>query len=587
MASSLQAQNEAHALYKHPKVIPATYQAFYNTDSLVGNTVSFKNLSKKNKLKYLNNYKHQLKYMAESGLIYFDWQPVDKYLNDLLNKLTPDSLKTKIEVKVFVVKDVIYNAMSMPNGHIYINIGLLANLKSEAALCFIIAHELAHYLKAHHLKNYKQTLLNEGRNKTAYYRFTHNNKHLEIEADEIAMALLLAQNIPIDDAIDVFKLMHRGGKISNLNSMRLYFVKKRVNAVAKKTGLDKPLNNFEEINTLCKNELLNVLLEKNDYINCIKMGLDKLTENKHSKAAYFAAEAMRRYLLLYPENAHIRLDTLLSKHIAKNNITIFDSLNNGILQKEISSVFKELTSISNKLNNAELYFTTALYNLKNYQEQPLIKEDLTNYLNKENNQYKLLAEHLLVGADVEEEMTTTKPVILVDVIKSIKYSETKQQIDFEKQNNLNATITPKLKQWLYAKYAGSKVVFIEDLIKAEFNTAIKLQSFFNVEDSLLSDTAINVFFLRPDAFELFKLLETNTIQYLKIETKEASKLGNDNVFNPLSFPSKISYLINEKRQFSIKKTSIDDNETFSVEENTFNGGIRLSKITNYLETVIE
>jgi len=120
MLSSLFGQNGVDTKYQHPKVIPPSYQLYYNTDSTLTYDSTVEKLSKKSKLKYLNNYKEQLKYMAESGLIYFDWQPVDGYLNDLLFKLTPDSLKNEIKTKAFVKKEITNNAMSMPNGHIYI-----------------------------------------------------------------------------------------------------------------------------------------------------------------------------------------------------------------------------------------------------------------------------------------------------------------------------------------------------------------------------------------------------------------------------------------------------------------------------------
>ena len=588
MSFSIRAQNKPHATYQHPKIIPPSFQLFYTTDSVTINDDAVEKLSKKAQLKYINNYKQQLKFWAESGLVYFNWMPVETYLNDLLFKLIPDSLKNKIQPKVFVKKDITNNAMSMPNGHIYINVGLLANLKSEPALAFIIAHELAHYLKKHHIKNYKQTLLkNNSKSKLGFYRFTHNNKHLEIEADEVAINLLVKQNIPIVDAIDVFKLMQNKGKVFNLTSMRLYFIEKKVSQIAKKTTQSKSNIKFSEISQLCKNEFFSVLLEKNYYLSCIKLGLSISDENNFYKIAYFTAEAIRRYLLLYPNCAHKNIKTVLAENATESNIFTFDSINNNTLQKKLITVFQELAAVTNRQQNPELLFTNALYEMQNLQNQSQAKTHLNNYLVKENIEHALLAKHLFETEQEDQPGNVGDQVILVDVITSFKQTRSKQQVAFENQAFLNTTINPKLKQWLYAKYTGYKIVFVEDLIKTNFNTAIRIQNFFSKQDTTLLDVKSSLFLLEPEAFDLFERLEASSIQYLKIETSEGSKLENDNVFNPLSLPYKLKYLLRDKHLFSIKQVSVKPNGFLNIKQNTFTGKANLRNITSYFKEIIE
>lgn len=585
--SSLCAQNDVCTLYEHPKVIPASHQFFYNTDSIISCDVVLDKLSKKEQVKYITNYKQQIKYMAESGQIYFNWQPVDSYLNDLLHKLTPDSLKNKIESVVFVKKDITNNAISMPNGHIYINVGLLANLKNEGALAFIIAHELAHYLKKHHLKNYTQTLHSNNKRGATYYRFKHNNKHLEIEADEIALNLLKAQNIPITGAVDVFQLLKSKGKNPNLTSMRLYFIEKQVSEITQKQDQLEQNKQFIEINLICKNEFLNILLENKFYKTCIELGLSNTNENNFLNSNYFTAEAIRRYLVDYPDSSSKTIEELFSEN-TKAPINIVDSFSNSVLSKKLSTVFKELTSINNKVKYPELYFTNALYQFQQTKNIALAETDIKNYLNKTNIKHAVYAKYLLKNAQAIEVEDSFKSIILVDVFTSTKQAANGFQVDFEKQNYLNEILSTKLKQWLYAKYAGSKIIFIEDLIKADFITAIELQSFFNSQDTTLTGRSYESILLsQPNTYELFNRLGASSVQYFKIETKEGLQLENESVVNPINFPSKLAYIIKEKHQFLIKNITLQPSESCSFKQNSYKGNVKINKVTNAFEQLLD
>lgn len=540
---------------------------------------TIENLSKKESLKYIKDYTNQLKYFAESGLIYFNWQPVDGYLNDLLYKLIPDSLKNVLDAKIFVKKDITNNAISMPNGHIYINVGLLANLKSEAALAFVIAHELAHYLNKHHIKNYKQTLQNERKYDTNFYRFTHNNKHLEIEADVIAIDLLKEQGMPFEDAIEVFELLQSNGETHKLNRMREFFVKKQIGNYTKKTH---QLNqHFDEVSHLSKDELFRILLNENQYVGCLKLGLRSYDQNNYNNSTYFIAEAIRRYLLLHPNDANETIEQILVSNEQEVDYSV-DSVNLDIHKKKLKTIFKELTSFNNKLKNSELYFAKALHDTTH-----LEKNDLKSYLQKEKPVYALLAKYLINNKHQDLQIQDTKPVILVDVFKSFKQCNNMQQVDFEKQSQLNTIIFPKLKQLLYAKYSGHKIVFIKDLIEVDFNIANKLQTFFNTSDTTLIDNPQLLFYLKPEAFELFHLLQTTSIQYMQIEAKEGLKNYNNNVINPINLISKLTYLLKEKNTYSIKKIEIVPNEVYSVQKSsTKSGRVRLNKVLDCFEELL-
>ena len=50
-----------------------------------------------------------------------------------------------------VMRDASINAFAMPNGHIYLNVGLLAKLENQAQVAFVMAHEAAHVIQQHSL----------------------------------------------------------------------------------------------------------------------------------------------------------------------------------------------------------------------------------------------------------------------------------------------------------------------------------------------------------------------------------------------------------------------------------------------------
>ena len=51
--------------------------------------------------------------------------------------------------KLHLYRDDSINAFCLPNGSIYVNTGLLKQIKSDDVLAFILGHEIAHYVARH------------------------------------------------------------------------------------------------------------------------------------------------------------------------------------------------------------------------------------------------------------------------------------------------------------------------------------------------------------------------------------------------------------------------------------------------------
>lgn len=96
------------------------------------------------------------KALRRRGSLYGDAK-VDKYLQSVLDELYPEF---KGAVRVRALNDPDLNAFAMPNGSIYVHLGLLARLENEAQLAAVLAHEGAHFVYRHgyqRMQNVKTT----------------------------------------------------------------------------------------------------------------------------------------------------------------------------------------------------------------------------------------------------------------------------------------------------------------------------------------------------------------------------------------------------------------------------------------------
>jgi predicted Zn-dependent protease len=74
------------------------------------------------------------------------------YLDSVAVRLLAAQGESAQKVRFLVVRDALLNAVTMPNGFIYIHSGLLATLQNEAQLAVLLGHEIEHYLGRHPLR---------------------------------------------------------------------------------------------------------------------------------------------------------------------------------------------------------------------------------------------------------------------------------------------------------------------------------------------------------------------------------------------------------------------------------------------------
>jgi hypothetical protein len=88
--------------------------------------------------------------MFLSGNVVFG-DPIGKYVNEVADSLLVNFPEIRKQVRFYITKSPVANAYSTDNGVIFINVGLIARVKNEAQLAFIIAHEVVHYYYKHNI----------------------------------------------------------------------------------------------------------------------------------------------------------------------------------------------------------------------------------------------------------------------------------------------------------------------------------------------------------------------------------------------------------------------------------------------------
>ncbi len=81
---------------------------------------------------------------------------VQRYVNDVGRWLTLQTERPDLPWQFAVLDDEDVNAFASPGGYVFITKGLLMHMKSESELAGVLAHEISHVLRKHHLNAIKK-----------------------------------------------------------------------------------------------------------------------------------------------------------------------------------------------------------------------------------------------------------------------------------------------------------------------------------------------------------------------------------------------------------------------------------------------
>jgi len=177
----------------------------------------------------------------QSGEVYLGWDEMETYLNKVLDKIMPDSCKNNPRIHVFPARSSDFNAFCLHDGSIFFNVSFFAELTNEAAVAFILGHELSHYLKRDAVLTYnkrKEIAIEKEKKKNRYHSYdlelADYNKEQESTADSLGAILAANAGYDINFVIGSFYKLKgfTEGSYSKARSARISMALKNEDAVS-------------------------------------------------------------------------------------------------------------------------------------------------------------------------------------------------------------------------------------------------------------------------------------------------------------------------------------------------------------------
>lgn len=343
-------------------------------------------------------------YDYKYGNIYPSFYGYEKYIKDVLCQIVKDTSLTN-KINVYLYYDSELNVSMDIYGNIRVYIGAFNYLNNEAELVSILGHEFGHYY-----------------NKDGIYDNHSDSKPIESSADFLSIKLLKNSKYSLSGMANVFKMFKReeikcdliGGNntFSNFNYShpdpgdRLKQVK-----ILNKDSLNIGRKNFvvdsikfTELKRLASQESYNLMMRYGEYHNVIELSFrDYLYNPNDFENLALLNEALRRYLLLHPENSNKQF--IINEYKGKG----------AKKSSNYEWIDKDKTSILSYLNKGLLF-------LKSNDLKKIEAKELLDSVNIKFTTYKAASDYFTKIAFEQK----CKPCLVSDILKSevtLKFDE--------------------------------------------------------------------------------------------------------------------------------------------------------------------
>ncbi|PIP55108.1 MAG: hypothetical protein COX07_01700, partial [Bacteroidetes bacterium CG23_combo_of_CG06-09_8_20_14_all_32_9] len=102
--------------------------------------------------KYLLQSNFYIEYLLNSGFILFN-DTLSNYINGVADNLLKNQPELRKQLRFYTIKSPEVNAFATNKGIIFITVGLLSQIQSEAQLAWILSHEIIHYKYKHNIES--------------------------------------------------------------------------------------------------------------------------------------------------------------------------------------------------------------------------------------------------------------------------------------------------------------------------------------------------------------------------------------------------------------------------------------------------
>jgi Zn-dependent protease with chaperone function len=456
-----------------------------------------------------------------SGSVYLEWDDVENYLNVVLNTILPDSLRNKLHV--YPYRSTISNAFTLPDGSIFINIGLISEMDDEAQLAVILGHEAAHFIHHDNHFTYKkklETVRIDGDGKELkQFENAHEDREQEKAADflgfdlaknagyNISSSVLLFQSLNYSDMLE--NRRRKKSRMTSLNPDRTKTIellqthpelKDRIDYLVDytlKSGMKNAKSfivldetNFFKLTTVAKHQNLIILLENNWHRTCIESAfIYHLNDPEDKQTLYSLCEALRRFMYtdVKKEDAGFLTDNdhsgafELSRGIFNDLTKLFvDSVKYKRIKDKINGqyaqppdtykqAFDYFIQKALKKNIVESRLTYALA----MEDTSISRNSIRDYLRCPEAKYKEYAQALLSDKIDASLKGNSKEIVFCSSIDFVTLNKNEAVVQYERSENESKKFFDELSQSVKL-YSGKQVVSINSMIEADFAMAQKI-----------------------------------------------------------------------------------------------------------------
>lgn len=165
---------------------------------------------------YYTSANYEIEKIVKSGNTLIN-DEVTRYLNKITDKILANNPDLRKQLHIYTLKSSVVNAYSYDKGYIFMDIGLLAQVESEAQLAYILCHEISHYVKKHNINEYVKSkkidkaTYNGKSNEEKLIEKCQYSKEQESEADVEGLRLLEQTRYDLKEAeksFDVLQYSH-------------------------------------------------------------------------------------------------------------------------------------------------------------------------------------------------------------------------------------------------------------------------------------------------------------------------------------------------------------------------------------------
>lgn len=330
-----------------------------------------------------------------------------KYVRQVGLPLIPSQAASIVNFQFHILRSPIVNAFALPDGNIYLSVGLLARLENEAELAQVMAHEIGHVILRHGLKVYETNrssivtahiadLFLFGTS-IAYLPYIASiasySREQEEEADKFGLRSVATQGYNLNASIHVFDLIQEVKKTESIEGSWYSSHpsnKQRANALTEmvRTGTvseQVPSKvgevTYNTFSTQITTENIQLKLAARQYELALDAASRALTAHPASAELYYYQGEAYRYMSDDPKGAAREHAWIYGKTFNDTLVSDFEKRRNEFYENA-ERAYQHAISIDKKFLLAERGLGLIHLRQGNHASA---REKLTTYLAKEKN----------------------------------------------------------------------------------------------------------------------------------------------------------------------------------------------------------